>query len=113
MLKKSLYQSKKFPEFLLRHYNFQFFSPEFSRFSLSFLKIGTFSRFSRETEPCTILHAPCFEEINIVYDSYLEDSIKECERIRRRSSLEPLEFVNLNTTTTIPVQMDRFWVCGK
>ena len=61
----------------------------------------------------SILHAPCVEEIDIVYDGYLEDSIKECERIRRRSSFEPLEFVNLNITTPIPVQMDRFWACGK
>ena len=61
----------------------------------------------------SILHAPCVEEIDIVYDSYLEDSIKECERIRRRSSFEPLEFVNLKITTPIPVQMDRFWACGK
>ena len=36
----------------------------------------------------SILHAPCVKEI-VVYDSYLEDSIKECERIRRRSSYEP------------------------
>ena len=61
----------------------------------------------------TILHAPCIEEIDIVYDNYVEDSIKECERIRRRSSIEPLEFVNVKTKTPIPVQMDRFWVCGK
>ena len=27
----------------------------------------------------SILHTHCVEKINIVYDSYLEDSIKECE----------------------------------
>ena len=31
------------------------------------------------------LHAPYVKEIDIVYDSYLGDSIKECKRIRGRS----------------------------
>ena len=61
----------------------------------------------------SILHIPCVEEIDIVYNSYLEDSIKECERICRHSSCEPLEFLNLKTTMSIPVQVDRFWACGK
>ena len=56
----------------------------------------------------TILHTPCVEDIDIVYGSYLEDSIKECERICWCSSYELLEFINLKTTTQIPVQMDCF-----
>ena len=60
-----------------------------------------------------MLHAPCVKEIDIVYDSYLEDSIKECKRILRRSTCEPLEFINLKTTTLILVQMGHFWTCGK
>ena len=74
-------------------------------------KLKTFDDLFR-TATYAVLHAPCTEEIDIVYDSYLEVSIKECERIRRRSSCEPLEFVNMKTTTPIPVQMDRFWACG-
>ena len=64
------------------------------------------------TATYSVLHAPCTEEIDIVYDSYLEDSIKECERIPRCSSCEPLEFVNMKTATPIPVQMHCFWACG-
>ena len=64
------------------------------------------------TAAYSVLHAPCTEEIDIVHDSYLEDSIKECERIRCRRSCEPLEFVNMKITTPIPVQMDCFWACG-
>ena len=52
---------------------------------------------------------PSAEQIDIIYDSYLEDSIKECERIRRRNACEPLEFVNLTTSSQIPVQMDGYW----
>ena len=74
-------------------------------------KLKTFDDLFR-TATYSVLHAPCTEEIDIVYDSYLDDSIKECERIRRRSSCEPLEFGNMKTTTPIPVQMDRFWACG-
>ena len=62
---------------------------------------------------CSILHAACVEKTDIVYDSYLEDHIKECERIRLRSSCEPLEFINWKTTAPIPVQLGRFWACGK
>ena len=57
----------------------------------------------------TTMNAPTIEQIDIIYDSYLEDSIKECERIRRRSTCEPLEFMNLKVTSAIPVQIDRFW----
>ena len=53
------------------------------------------------------------EQIDIIYDSYLEDSIQECERIRRRCRYEPLQFMNLKATSPIPVQIDCFWACGK
>ena len=71
----------------------------------TFQDLFTFATYS-------ILNSPFTEEIDIVYDSYVEDSIKECERIRRSIDIEPLEFVNLRSTTAIPVQMDRFWACG-
>ena len=71
----------------------------------TFQDLFTFATYS-------ILSSPFTEEIDIVYDSYVEDSIKECERIRRSIDIEPLEFVNLRSTTAIPVQMDRFWACG-
>ena len=59
------------------------------------------------TATYSILNVPCVDDIDIVYDSYLEDSIKECKQICRRCSCEPLEFINLKTATPIPVQMDR------
>ena len=52
-------------------------------------------------------------QIDIIYDSYLENSTKESERIRRSRDCEPLEFVNLKATSPIPVQIDRFWASGK
>ena len=56
------------------------------------------------------LHAPCVKETDIVYDSCLGDSIKECKRIRGRSFYSHL---NLETTRSIPVQINPFWACGK
>ena len=69
-------------------------------------KLGNFNELFAATSS-GIMNIP-----NIIY-SYLEDSIKECERIRRRSECEPLEFVNLTTQSPIPVQMHMFWACGK
>ena len=50
-------------------------------------------------------------QIHIVYGSYVEESLKECERIRRQKECDPLEFVNFKENTPLPVQMDRFWTC--
>ena len=61
----------------------------------------------------TVMSASNIEQINIIYDSYLEDSIKECERICRRCRYEPLEFMNLKATSPIPVKIDCFWLAGK
>ena len=52
-------------------------------------------------------------QLHIIYDSYLEESIKECERIRRRSKCDSLEFMKLNISSPVPIQMDRFWNSGK
>ena len=52
-------------------------------------------------------------KIHVVYDSYLEGSLKECERIRRQKDCDPLELVNLTENTPLPVQMDRFVLVRK
>ena len=49
-----------------------------------------------------------FQRVDVVFDSYVEKSIKEGER-KRRSCVQPLEYVNLENDTRIPVQSDRFW----
>ena len=49
-----------------------------------------------------------FQQVDVVFDSYVENSIKEGER-KRRSCVQPLEYVNLENDTRIPVQSDRFW----
>ena len=51
--------------------------------------------------------------IHMVYDSYIEGSIKDCERLRRAEETEPLEFVNLTGNSPLPVQLNRFWACSK
>ena len=46
--------------------------------------------------------------IEIVYDSYLEISIKESLRVIRATQ-EPIEIVNLNLESPIPPEMEKFW----
>ena len=49
-----------------------------------------------------------FDQLHIVFDSYLEDSIKGSER-SRRNKLDPLDFFGITLDTKFPVQVDRFW----
>ena len=46
--------------------------------------------------------------LNIIYDSYIESSLKACER-DRRSEKDPLEIMNIKLPFPIPVQVERFW----
>ena len=50
-----------------------------------------------------------FDQLHVVFDSYLEDSIKGSER-SRRNKLDPLDFFGITLDTKFPVQVDRFWV---
>ena len=53
-----------------------------------------------------------FNELHIVFDSYIADSLKECER-ERRSTCDPLHFDSLTPSTKVSSRPERFWVCGK
>ena len=57
----------------------------------------------------TITHIAEADEIHIVYDSYLENSLKGHERSRRSAEVETVEFVNLSQQSPVPVQLERFW----
>ena len=54
-----------------------------------------------------------FDTIHIVYDSYIDDSIKEAERIRRAKESDPLEYIDLSLQSPLPVQLGRFWACSR
>ena len=53
-----------------------------------------------------------FQRANIVFDSYTENALKEGER-KRRSQVEPLEYVSITPDTKSPVHLDRFWASPK
>ena len=42
---------------------------------------------------------------DIIYDSYISDSLKECERLRR-SKGEPIYLKNIQLETKLPVQLE-------
>ena len=44
----------------------------------------------------------CITQMDIVYDTYTEISLKELERIRRAKLVEPLTYVNIHNDTPIP-----------
>ena len=50
---------------------------------------------------------------DFIFDSYIENSIKEGKRQRRSAMGAPLQFVRLQETTSIPVQIERFWSCSE
>ena len=53
------------------------------------------------------------DQVDFIFDSYIENSIKEGERQRRSAVGAPLQFVRLEETTLIPVQIERFWSCSR
>ena len=52
-------------------------------------------------------------QIDIVFDSYVENSIKELTRESRSNDVEPVEYVNILLESPPPVEVDRFWASSK
>ena len=48
-----------------------------------------------------------FNCIDIIYDSYINDSLKECEQLRR-SKCEPIHLKDIQLETKLPIQLDQF-----
>ncbi len=48
------------------------------------------------------------ERIDFVFDTYLEGSVKDSERLRRLNDI-PIEINNLTSATPLPVKMSTFW----
>ena len=46
--------------------------------------------------------------LHIVFDSYVEQSLKECERIRR-TTVSPIDIIGMSPDTLIPQQPEKFW----
>ena len=61
-----------------------------------------------ESARMSITSVCSFEQLHLVYDSYLNHSLKECERLRR-SSHETLDLFDLNECSKFSVQLERFW----
>ena len=52
-------------------------------------------------------------QIDIVFDSYVENSIKELTRESRSNDAEPVEYVNILLESPPPVEVDKFWASSK
>ena len=49
-----------------------------------------------------------FKQLDVIYDSYIESSLKERER-QRRVAFDIIEYLDIDLSTPLPVQMDKFW----
>ena len=52
-------------------------------------------------------------QIDVVFDSYIENSIKESKRASHSNDVEPTEYVNLLLESPPPVELERFWASSK
>ena len=75
---------------------------------ISFSKLSTFSDVFKSMWK-SMTSVSKFDTIHRVYESYIDDSIKEAERIRRAKESDPLEYIDLSLQSPLPVQLDRFW----
>ena len=57
----------------------------------------------------TVLAVSNFDRIEIVYDTYLEVSIKESTRIKRAKE-KPIEIINLNLNSPVPPEIKKIKV---
>ena len=46
--------------------------------------------------------------IDFIFDSYLEQSIKSCERLRRRQS-DCISYNSIHESVPLPIQPEKFW----
>lgn len=52
-----------------------------------------------------------FNQIDIIYDSYVDDLLKECERLRR-SKYDPIHLNDIEFDTGLPIQPEGFGASG-
>ena len=46
---------------------------------------------------------------HFIFDSYIESSLKEVERLKRSQSIDASDIINMTRDTPIPKQQDKFW----
>ena len=47
--------------------------------------------------------------VHFIFDSYIESSLKEVERLKRSQSIDALAIINTTRDTPIPKQQEKFW----
>ena len=52
-------------------------------------------------------------QIVIVFDSYIENPIKESTRTSHSNDVEPIEYVNLLLESPPPAELEKFWAFSK
>ena len=78
---------------------------------VKFKDYKTFGDFTRSILEFTFKSAKNGHRVDLVFDSYLEKSVKDSER-KRRSTVSPTELNIINKDTPLPVETNRFWASG-
>ncbi|KAG1682452.1 Solute carrier family 22 member 2 [Nymphon striatum] len=74
--------------------------------------MGTFGAFCEATFIYIQNAAKRANRIDLIFDSYIDKSIKDSER-GRRQTVAPIELNMINQETPLPVEMERFWSSNK
>ena len=78
----------------------------------SFSNMSSFDTFGQAVH-CVLFagHNLCNRtSIHIVFDSYIENSIKSSERFRRAGGSESIEMSEITSNIAIPKQIEKFWI---
>ena len=74
--------------------------------------ITTFGELCASVIKITHCHASVSKRVDYVFDAYCEGTIKDSER-KRRSHVQPIELSKIDSSTKLPVEMEKFWPSSK
>ena len=76
---------------------------------LKSLQLKSFADFANHLQEVFLSISRNSQRLDIIFDVYVDDSIKAFERNRRSSGTEPIEIEISHDSTPIPVDMSSFW----
>ena len=76
---------------------------------MSFVKNDSFGNFLKSCLNSTLNISEQIECLHLVQDSYIEQSLKECERMKRSDGTHGLEIIDMSSETPVPVVPEKFW----
>ena len=76
---------------------------------MSFVKNDSLGNFLKSCLNSTLNISEQAECLHLVQDSYIEQSLKEFERMKRSDGTQGLEIIDMSSETLVPVVPEKFW----